>query len=194
METVQLDPGDNGQRPRWSHRTRRIVTTSAIFAIILGAGTAIGITVTGGASAATSPSPAASRSGINARCARIIQRATNAGHGIAAAQLRAVCGRPLLRLALVGGEHGQVTFKGATGPVTDAFERGTVQSRTSSAITVRAADGTTWTWAISSSTAVRQHGSKVQASAIKTGERVLVEGRVVNGANDARLIRLSRAA
>jgi hypothetical protein len=94
----------------------------------------------------------------------------------------------LLRLALVGGEHGTVTFKTKSGATTAVFERGTVQSDTGSAITVTAADGTTWTWNITSSTAIRQAGSKATVS---TGDQVFVAGTLVSGANDARLIRIN---
>jgi hypothetical protein len=68
------------------------------------------------------------------------------------------------------------------------FERGTVQSDTGSVITVTAADGTTWTWDITSSTVVRQNGS---TASVGTGDQVFVAGALVSGANDARLIRIS---
>jgi hypothetical protein len=37
-------------------------------------------------------------------------------------RLHALCAGPLLRLALIGGEYGQVTFKGKTSPKTIAFD------------------------------------------------------------------------
>jgi hypothetical protein len=215
MDTLNIDPGnvDPGnmnpggpqRRPRWSARTRRIVTTSAASAVLLASGTAIGVALTGGASAAVSPSssatPAASTSagttpaGTKAsRCASIVSQAQGTNHDRLARALRAFCSSPLVRLALVGGEHGTVTFGGKAGPRTVAFERGTVQSDTGSAITVTAADGTTWTWQITSSTVVRQAGSKVAANAISAGEKVFVGGTIVNGTNDARLIRIAKSS
>src|SRR5215469_1076989 len=209
IDMGNLDPGGQQRRPRWSGRTRRIVTTSAVSAVLLASGTAIGIALTGGASAAVSPgssvTPAASTApstssgttspgGRASRCATIVNQALSTNHDRLAHALHAFCTSPLVRLALVGGEHGTVTFGGKAGPRTLAFERGTVKSDSGSTITVAAADGTTWTWDITSSTVIRQAGSKVAASAITTGERVFVGGVVVNGANDARLIRIAKSS
>jgi hypothetical protein len=214
IDMGNLDPGGQQRRPRWSGRTRRIVTTSAVSAVLLASGTAIGIALTGGAAAAVSPAssmtPAAATAATTSpgttspgttspgtktsRCATIVNEALNSNHDRLARALHAFCTRPLLRLALVGGEHGTVTFGGKAGARTVAFERGTVKSDSGSTITVTAADGTTWTWDITSSTVIRQAGSKVAASAITTGERVFVGGTVVNGANDAQLIRIAKSS
>jgi hypothetical protein len=203
-----VDPGNQGgQRrpPRWSGRTRRFVTTAAAGAVLLGGGAAIGVAITGGASAATgsppvstavtdaSPSPGTSTSAggtdpTTSRCTRLAEELVLSNHPKLAARLHAFCTRPLLRLALVGGEHGTVTFRSKTGTITAVFERGTVQSDTGSVITVAAADGTTWTWDITSSTVVRQAGSKATVS---MGDQVFVAGTLVSGANDARLIRIA---
>src|SRR5215472_2141735 len=206
MDTLNTEPIEPQPRPRWG-RTRRIVTSSAVGAVLLASGTAIGIALTGGASAAVSPSssttPAASTSpgatgtGSPAttrahRCAAIVSEALESNHTRLARLLHAFCTSPLARVALVGGEHGQVTFGGKSGPRTVAFERGTVKSDTGSAITVAAADGTTWTWDITSSTVIVQAGSKASASAISTGEQMFVGGTVTNGAYDARLIRIAK--
>jgi hypothetical protein len=204
-EPENLHPSGQQRRPRWSGRTRRIVTTGAASAVLLASGTAIGIALTGGASAAASPSsgttPAASTStgttspGAKAsRCASIVNQALISNHDRLARALHAFCSRPLVRLALVGGEHGMVTFGGKTGPRTVAFERGTVKSDTGSVITVAAADGTTWSWDVTSSTVIRQAGSKVAASAISNGDQVFVGGTAANGANDALLIRIAKSS
>ena len=214
IDMGNLDPGGRQRRGRWSGRTRRIVTTSAVSAVLLASGAAIGIALTGGAAAAVSPAssmtPAAATAATTSpgttspgttspgtktsRCATLVSEALNSNHDRLARALHAFCTRPLMRLALVGGEHGTVTFGGKAGPRTVAFERGTVKSDSGSTITVTAADGTTWTWDITSSTVIRQAGSKVAASAITTGERVFVGGTVVNGANDARLIRIAKSS
>ncbi len=210
-DTTQFDPVNpgGGQRrpPRWSGRTRRIITTAAAGAVLIGSGAAIGVALTGGAaastgsppvstaavSAAASASPGASGSGANgsgrpaSRCTRLAEQLVEGNHVKLAGWLHALCTRPLLRLALVGGEHGTVTFKGKSGPRTAVFERGTVASDTGSVITVTAADGTTWSWNISSSTNVRQHGSK---ATVASGDQVFVAGTVVSGANDAQLVRI----
>lgn len=206
-----VDPGSRGgQRrpPRWSGRTRRFVTTAAAGFVLLGGGVAVGVAMTGGASAATSsppvstatadaaPSPSTSAStgssGVAAnasRCAKLAEQLVLSNHPKLAARLHALCTRPLLRLALVGGEHGTVTFKSKSGTTTAVFERGTVQSDTGSVITVTAADGTTWTWDITSSTIIRQAGSK---AIVATGDQVFVAGTLDSGTNDARLIQISK--
>jgi hypothetical protein len=203
---MHADPGNQGGPAaprRWSGRTRRIFTTAAASTVLLGAGAGIGVALTGGASASTaqtSPSTAPSASpgatsgsgsggAAASRCAKLVQQLVAGDHTRLASRLHALCTTPLLRLALVGGEHGTVTFNTKNGPTTALFERGTVESDSGSVITVKAADNTTWSWDITSSTVVRQGGSKVSASDI-TGDQVFVAGTVVNGANDARLIRV----
>ncbi len=200
------NPGGQGRPPRWSGRTKRLVTTAAAGAVLLGSGAAIGVALTGGASASvgspavdtatSSPSVSASAgtgsSGSTvSRCTRLAEELIEGNHVKLAERLHALCTHPLLRLALVGGEHGTVTFKGKSGPRTAAFERGTVESDSGSVITVTAADGTTWTWDISSSTVIRQNGSK---ATVASGDQVFVAGTVVSGANDAQLIRIRSAS
>jgi hypothetical protein len=207
---MNSDPGNLGGPAaprRWSGRTRRILTTAAASTVLLGAGAGIGVAMTGGASASTaqtSPSSTASASpGATAgsgatsgsgstrtsRCTKLVEQLVAGGHPRLAIRLHALCTRPLLRLALVGGEHGTVTFNTKNGPTTALFERGTVESDTGSEITVTAADNTTWTWDVTGSTVARQNGGKVSASDLN-GDQVFVVGTVVNGANDARLIRV----
>jgi hypothetical protein len=140
-----------------------------------------------GASAAAHPCAAALKT------ARADRRA---GHRAAArAALRAAGARcrplrhRLFRAALRRGVDGQFTFRGKGGTLrTVAFQRGIVQSASGGTIVVHAADGTTWTWDLVSSTVVRQSGQKTTTSALTTGEPVWVGGPVVSGARDARLI------
>ncbi len=200
MDTQNLTPVQGDSEPPRSGRTKRIVTTVAVSTILLGGGAAIGVALTGGASAASSPtastsakttSVATTRAG---KCAKIAGALLNSGHPRAAERLTAFCHRPLLRLALVGGEYGQVTFKGQSSPRTIAFERGTVESVNSTALTVAAPDGTTWTWDLTSGTTVRSNGSAVPESELTSGDLVLVGGPVVNGVRDARLVRIREAS
>jgi hypothetical protein len=206
-----LNPGQAEQgaapgAPPHSGRTRRIAATIAAGAALLASGAAIGIALTGGASASAGApaSTGASTSAVLAaagaaspvsavRCATIAARLRASGHPAAAMRLHALCTEPLLRLALVGGEYGQVTFNGKTSPKTVAFERGTVESLTSSAFTVTAPDGTTWTWTLTASTAIHAPGQDTAEAKLATGDRVFVGGPVVSGARDARLIRIGAA-
>jgi hypothetical protein len=119
-----------------------------------------------------------------------------AGHPAAArAALRAAGARcralrhRLFRVALRRGIDGQLTFRGKGGTIrTVAFQRGLVMSGSGSTVVVRAADGSTWTWDLVSSTVVRESGQKTSTSALAVGEPVWVGGPVVSGAKDARLI------
>jgi hypothetical protein len=217
-DTVNLYPvgpgNEGGQRkpPRRPGRPRRIITTSVAGAVLLGGGAAIGVALTGGASASTnsapvstvtselvasaSASPGTGGGATNAdgsgsrvsRCTRLAEELILGNHLKLAERLHALCTHPVLRLALVGGEYGTVTFRGKSGPTTFAFERGTVESDTGSVITVTTPDGTTtWTWNLTSSTVVRQDGSK---ATVADGDQVFVAGTAASGAYDARLIRI----
>ena len=110
-------------------------------------------------------------------------------HPAAAHRLRAVCRGRLARTRLrLRGIHGQFTIKTKSGTKTLAFERGTVESVASSTVTVRAADGTIWSWHLVSNTVVREGGKKVTAASLATGQRVFAGGPVVSGSDNARLI------
>ena len=203
MENLNLGPSEAGAAPaapRRSGRAKRLAATIAASAALLGTGAVIGIALTGGASASTGASASAgsslagASSAISAgKCAKIAAKLRVSGHPAAAMRLHALCTNPLLRLALIGGEYGQVTFKGKTSPKTIAFERGTVESVTGSAVTVKAPDGTTWTWDLTASTAIHAAGQATAQARLATGDRVFVGGPVVSGARDARLIRIGAA-
>ena len=165
----------------------------------MGSGIGLGVAFTGGASAASSSSPltvntARSASGPAAKCASVANRALATGNAQRAKKLQAFCSIPAVRLVLTGGLHGELTVKSKTGFRTVIFERGTVASAAGQAVTVRAPDGTTWTWQVVPNAILRESGSKVSASTLATGEKVLVIGQVVNGANEARLINISAPA
>jgi hypothetical protein len=209
MDFGHGNPGGQGRPPRWSGRTKRVITASAAAALLFGTGTAIGIALTGGASAATSSPPvdtatsapaatpsaststSAGTSTGTSRCTKLVEELVLSNHPKLATELHALCTQPLLRLALVGGEHGTVTFNSKSGPVTAVFERGTVESDTGSVITVTALDGTTWTWDLVTNTVVRQDG---QTATVATGDQVFVAGTQVSGVNNARLIRIRSAS
>jgi hypothetical protein len=111
-----------------------------------------------------------------------------AGHPFAAKAVLRLCRHPLLRLRLLGGEYGQFTFSAKTGSRTIAFERGVIESVSSSDVVVRAKDGTTWTWVLESNTVTRQGGQRSSTSALSDGEHVFAGGPVASGGYDARVI------
>lgn len=201
MDNPQLGPaGPPGQSaaPGRSGRAKRVVTTIAASAILLGSGAAIGVAVTAGASAAAT-TPRGAAGPLAGRCTKIVQKlrshpAFATGHPALVSRLRAFCGNPMLRLAAVGGEYGQVTFRGKTSPKTVAFERGTIDSVAGSSFTVQAADGTRWTWDLVASTAMREAGHPQAKVKLSSGEKVLVIGLVTDAGKDARLIQVRQAS
>jgi hypothetical protein len=159
------------------------------------ASSALALTSSSGAavSGASAGSTAAHPCAAALKTARAARRA---GHpAVARAALRAAGARcrplrhRLFRAALRRGIDGQFTFRGKGGTLrTVAFQRGIVQSASGGTVVVHAADGTTWTWDLVSSTVVRESGQKTTTSALTTGEPVWAGGPVVSGAKDARLI------
>ncbi len=149
-----------------------------------------GTAVSGGSAASAVAAHPCAAALKTARAAR------KAGHPAAArAALKAAGARcralrhRLFRAALRRGIDGQFAFRGKGGTIrTVAFQRGIVQSASGGTVVVHAADGSTWTWDLVSSTVVRQSGKKTTTSALATGEPVWVGGPVVSGAKDARLI------
>jgi hypothetical protein len=134
------------------------------------------------------------------RCIATARHLRAAGHVWAArARLRACLRlylrmrfRMRLRLLLLGGLHGQITFRTREGIRTIAFERGVIQSVSATAVVVRSADGTTMTWHLIGRTVIVHAGHRFGVAALKAGARVLAVGRVVSGADDARLILIRR--
>jgi hypothetical protein len=162
-----------------------------------GALTVAGATLTGGAGAAA----AGAQAGLAAKgsaCARA-RRASRAAHrtglrrlarriGIGAARCRRAR-RRIFAFFLLRGVDGQFTVQTRNGTKTLAFERGVIQSvSTGKSITVKASDGTTWTWDLVSTTVVRDRQGKVSESELTAGTPVWAGGPVVQGTKDARLI------
>ena len=162
-----------------------------------GALTAAGATLTGGAGAAAAGVQAGLAPGGSA-CAKA-RRAARAAHrtglrrlarriGIGAAHCR-LARRRIFAFFLLRGVDGQFTVQTRNGTKTLAFERGVIQSVSAGkSITVKAGDGTTWTWDLVSTTIVRDRQGKVSQSELTAGTQVWAGGPVVQGTKDARLI------
>jgi len=203
----------------------------AVAALLVGGGVALGANLTSGSARTPARVSLVSSSAIRSaafggisgaalkhdhaglrRCLAAARHLAKSGHHAAARAERRACLRQhharvlllLRRLLLIGSEHGQITLKTRKGSRTLAFERGVVQSASSSSVVVEAADGTRLTWHLVSKTAVirvhkraknrnRIRGKnraihRVSASALAAGQRVFVVGAVVGGTDDARLI------
>ena len=196
-------------------RVIRWMAGLAVAALLVGGGVALGANLTAG-NANTQAVSLVIGSAIRSAalgdndlaglrmCLAAARHMGNSGHRAVARAERRACVRQyharglllLRRLLLVGGEHGQITFRTKKGSRTVAFERGVIQTASSSSVVVKAADGTTLTWHLVSKTAVirAQYRTKdrtidrVSASALAAGQRVFVVGAVVGGTDDARLV------
>ncbi len=146
------------------------------------------------AAAGTFAQTAASTTTASHPCLSRAAKLKAAGHPKAAARVLLLCRSPLARIRLIGGIHGQFTFKTKTGTTTLAYERGAIQSVSGSDVVVKASDGTTWTWVEQSNTVIRQGGKKASTSALTAGEHVFAAGPVVSGAYQARLIAVQQAS
>jgi hypothetical protein len=162
-----------------------------------GALTAAGAALTGGAGA-TAAGAQAGMTTKGSACAKA-RRAARAAHrtelrrlarriGIGAAHCRQAR-RRIFAFFLLRGVDGQFTVQTRNGTKTLAFERGVIQAVSAGkSITVKASDGTTWTWDLVSTTVVRDRQGKIGQSALTSGTPVWVGGPVVQGTKDARLI------
>jgi hypothetical protein len=156
-----------------------------------------GATLAGGAGAAAAGVQAGPSTNVSA-CARA-RRVSRAAHraglrrlarriGIGAAHCRRAR-RRIFAFFLLRGVDGQFTVQTRKGTKTLAFERGVIQSvSTGKTITVKASDGTIWTWDLVAATVVRDRQGKVSESELTAGTPVWAGGPVVQGTKDARLI------
>ena len=158
---------------------------------------ATGATLTGGtgASAGGAAAGAGAKAPACARARHVSRVARRSGLpklsrriGIGAHRCRLVR-RRVFAFFLLRGVDGQFTLQTKKGIKTLAYERGVIGSVTAGkSITVKASDGTTWTWDLVSTTVVRDRQGKIGQSALTSGTPVWVGGPVVQGTKDARLI------
>ena len=161
--------------------------------------TATGAAVMGGAGASngTQAGPAApgGHAPLCARAGKVARAAGRAGLPRLAHRIRLGAERcrwvrrQVFRFFLLRGVEGQFTVQTRHGTKTLAYERGVIQSiDAGKSLVVKAADGTTWTWDLVSTTVVRDQQGKVSESTLTTGMPVWVGGPVVQNTKDARLI------
>jgi hypothetical protein len=172
----------------------RILGGGAAAVVLLGGGMGVGVALTGGAAAATANTRAAHPTG-SAACAKAVAKAKATGTAAAKRQALAHCRRVPAAQRLLGHTlHAQLTVKTKTGYSTIAFERGTIESVNGGVLTVKAADGTTWTWHLLKGSVLRQNGGALAASQLAAGERILAVGPVSNGANYVKMAQVRPAS
>ncbi|MGD0699872.1 MAG: hypothetical protein ABSA02_08315 [Trebonia sp.] len=167
--------GRGGRRRRWA-------AVLAITAVVAGGG-AFAV------SEAASGSPA-STAALTASQASASTPAATSTQPKKAASRR---GR-LARLRQFGGMYGQATFDTRQGVRTLAFERGTIESVSGNDVVVRARDGRTETWTLTSKSVVRENGKAATGSALAPGELVFTAGPASGAAHDIRVIVVRKAA
>jgi hypothetical protein len=184
-----------GQPPRGGRGRGRIAAVIVACSVVAGGAFAVTEAVSGSTPSLTPAASTTVTSGPTGQAAVLNGVLADAASGTPAASTPATkaaavrrLGRALVRLRLLGGIHGEYTFETKSGARTLAFERGTVLSVAGSDVTVRATDGTTWTWVLTSTSIVREDGSRTSASNVAANQLVFVAGQVTGSTRDARLL------
>ena len=184
-------PDDMPTAPQ-SGRRRRWAAVLAVTAVVVGGGAfAVAEAATGSPAApAAVTAPAALAAGAQGSTTTQADTATEA-----AALNSALSGHGRLgRLRRLGGLYGQFTVETKNGARTVAFERGTIASVAGDDVVVRARNGMTEVWTLTTNSVVREHGKRVTRSVLSSGELVFAGGPVTGGAHDIRLIVIRQAA
>jgi len=181
--------GRGGRRRRWA-------AVLAITAVVVGGGAfAAAEAATGSPAAPAALTAAGAQGSTTAQAATSTQAATSAQAATAAeAKKEAWRHGRLARLRRLGGMYGSYTFETKTGARTLAFERGTIESVAGDDVVIRARNGTTEAWTLTSTSVVRENGKRTTDSALSSGELVFTGGQVTGGAHDIRLIVIRKAA
>ena len=98
-------------------------------------------------------------------------------------------GHPFLRARALRGVHGEATVQRKDGFHITAWQRGQITSVSSSGVTVRSADGVSWTWTANGDTRVRKDGEKAALKDLAKDDKVVVAGERSGDTRTARLIR-----
>jgi hypothetical protein len=178
-------PGDGGSGDGGSGRggrRRRWAAVLAVTAVVVGGGAFA-------AAEAATGSPAAPAALTTTQTSTTTQAATSTQ-----AKEQALRRGRLARLRHLGGMYGQATFETKTGSRTLAFERGTIVSVSGDEVVVRAHNGMTEAWTLTSKSVVRENGKAATDSALAAGELVFTGGPVTGGAHDIRVIVIRKAA
>ncbi|MFC4590581.1 DUF5666 domain-containing protein [Sphaerisporangium corydalis] len=95
---------------------------------------------------------------------------------------------PKLRIGIrrgLIGIHGDTTVRARGDFATYTWQRGAVTAASATSLTVKSADGVSWTWTVTSDTKVRKNGAKSTSSAVATGDTVFVLGQPSGDARKA---------
>jgi hypothetical protein len=194
-------PQGDGRPPHGGRGRGRAAAIIVACAVVAGGAFAVTEAVSGSTPPLTPAASTTVTSGPTGQAAVLNGVLSDAASGTPAASTPATkaaavrrLGRALIRLRLLGGIHGEYTFQTKAGARMLAFQRGTVLSAAGSDVTVRATDGTTWTWVVTSASIVREDGSRTSAKSLAAGQLVFAAGPVTGTTRDARLIVIRNAA
>jgi hypothetical protein len=202
---VQPQPPTPGRPPRGLRGRAKIaaavvtcgVVAAGAFAVteLVSGPTQTANTASSGTAAAASAGPTGQAAVLNDALTAASTTSTSTGSSTTTSTAaKGRLGRALIRLRLLGGMYGQYTFETKKGPRTLAFERGTILSIVGSDVTVRATDGNTQTWVLTSASIVREDGTRTSASSLADGQLVLAAGPISGTTRDARLVVIRSAA
>jgi len=155
----------------------------AVTAVVVGGGAfAAAEAATGSPAAPTALTSAGTPAATTTSTQAAVLNSVLSGHG------------RLGRLRRLGGMYGQFTVETKKGTSTLAFERGTIVSVTGDDVVVRARNGMTEAWTLTSASVVRADGKRATDSALKSGELVFTGGPVSGSTRDVRLIVIRKSA
>ncbi|MFI0354571.1 hypothetical protein [Actinomadura sp. 9N407] len=92
----------------------------------------------------------------------------------------------------VRGVHGEATVQRKDGFHLRTWQTGEVTGRSGANVTVRSADGISWTWVTVGGTRVHKEGEKSAVSALANGDRVIVIGERAGTTRTAQMIRIPK--
>jgi hypothetical protein len=92
------------------------------------------------------------------------------------------------RLHILKGQHGEVAYHTTSGTQTLAYERGSIVSASGSKLSVKAGDGTTWTWDEAGSPIIHGSGKEASITELQTGTKVFIGGLATGSSREAKLI------
>lgn len=186
-------PGGKPPRTGIMHRKLRWTAGIAAAALLAAGGTLIGLHLTSHPGTATPAANTATATALNSELSTLSSPACSHAKGSASGTsasgtAKGACRSRAHLLRLIHGMYGQVAFNTTSGTQTLAFERGTIQSVSNGQLTVKAKNGTTWTWTVGSSSVIKQNSKTASSTALFNGDKVFVAGPVSGSTRDARAI------
>ncbi|MFG2090919.1 DUF5666 domain-containing protein [Spirillospora sp. NPDC048824] len=91
------------------------------------------------------------------------------------------------------GVHGEATVQRDDGFRLATWQRGEITALSSTTLTVKSADGVSWTWTTNADTRVRKDHEKAAVKDLADGDKILVAGERSGGTRTAKLIRVPKA-